>query len=383
MQTSGSPTFDLVIIGSGPGGATVAREMTRKGHRVLILERGGGAPLTGKLGQLAAIAAVPGRGAFLNRDASLLVQGVTTGGSSAINFATAMPPPLPMFDALGIDLRGALNTMQAEIPMAPLPDALIGPAAMHLMNAAQALGYNWKKLDKMIYTDLCRTGCWRCVYGCPFDAKWTARNFLDDALAAGANMLCGATALKILHKGQTAYGVEYQHNNQRHTVVANRIVLAGGGIASPQLLHASGLMASGATHFSDPVVAVMGSLAGLHAGAEVPMAAGLHLPDEGIMLADMSLPRTMYQAFTMQVGRLDRLFAHQKTLTLMVKIRDQIGGNIGPLSVNKSLQVSDKKNLGMGLSWRAPFLPRPVRSMSFKAGILQPILVEAFESVRE
>ena len=266
-----------------------------------------------------------------------------------MNFATAMPPPLPLFDAVGVDLRDALSTMQTQVPMAPLPDALIGPAAIELMRAATTIGHGWKKLNKMIYPDQCRTGCWRCVYGCPFGAKWTARNFLDDALAAGATMLSGATARRILHSGHTALGVEYHHSGQVQRVHAKRIVLAAGGIASPQLLHASGLLAGGATHFSDPVVAVMGSLPGLQAGAEVPMAGGMHLDSEGIMLADMTLPRPMYQAFAMQVGRFDRLFAHHKTLSLMVKIRDEIGGHIGPRWVNKSLQASDKAKFKHGV----------------------------------
>ena len=352
MQTTGQSSFDLIVIGSGPGGATVAREVARQGERVLILERGSAAPLKGTLGQMAGIAAVPGRGAFFNRDASLLVQGVTAGGSSAINFATAMPPPLPMFDAVGVDLRPALAALQTELPMAPLPDALIGPAATHLMRAAKALGHGWHKLDKMIHADLCRTGCWRCVYGCPYGAKWTARDFIDDAVAAGAELRCGAEVRRILLQGrgaeQTAVGVAYQLGNQRHQVFARRVVLAGGGIASPQLLHASGLMASGAAHFSDPVVAVMGRLPGLKAGAEVPMAGGMHWEKEGIMLADMSLPRPMYQAFAMQVGRFDRLLAHAQTLSLMVKIRDEIGGRIGPRWVNKALQPGDKRRFQQG-----------------------------------
>ena len=29
MQTTGQPSFDLIVIGSGPGGATVAREVAR------------------------------------------------------------------------------------------------------------------------------------------------------------------------------------------------------------------------------------------------------------------------------------------------------------------------------------------------------------------
>ena len=58
----------------------------------------------------------------------------------------------------------------------------------------------------------------------------------------------------------------------------------------------------GADYFTDPVIAVMGSVKGLKCGREVPMAAGLHLPDEGIMLADLTLPRPLFQAFSAQVG---------------------------------------------------------------------------------
>ncbi|AZP11899.1 GMC family oxidoreductase N-terminal domain-containing protein [Undibacterium parvum] len=367
MQATHKNLFDVIVIGSGPGGATVAREMARQGQRVLILERGSNAPLTGKLSQMAAIAAIPGRGAYFNRDASLLVQGVTAGGSSAINFATAMAPPLPLFDAYGVDLRAALSALQSELPLAPLPDNLLGPAAQQLLQAARSLGHNWQKLDKMIYPSLCRTGCWRCVYGCPYGAKWSARNFLEQAIADGAEMLTGATVRKILQQDSTAVGVEYQHEGRLQRVYAGRIVLAAGGIASPQLLHASGLLAAGASHFSDPVVAVMGSLQGLHAGAEVPMAAGMHLPEAGIMLADMSLPRPMYQAFAMQVGRFDRLLAHQKTLTLMVKIRDQIGGSIGTRWVNKSLQAEDQQKLRHGVALANTILRQAGATQIFKS----------------
>ncbi|MDB5959842.1 MAG: family oxidoreductase, partial [Massilia sp.] len=84
-----TPTHDAIIVGSGPGGATVARELAKSDWRVLVLEQGSAAPLKGTLAQMASMAAIPGRGMYLHRDASLLVQGVTAGGSSAVNFATA------------------------------------------------------------------------------------------------------------------------------------------------------------------------------------------------------------------------------------------------------------------------------------------------------
>ncbi|EGF32209.1 hypothetical protein IMCC9480_2721 [Oxalobacteraceae bacterium IMCC9480] len=343
-------SFDAIIIGSGPGGATVARELARGGMRVLVLEQGSAAPIRGTLGQMARMAAVPGKGAFVHRDASLLVQGITTGGSSMVNFATAMPPPLAMFAAHGIDLAPALQSLRNELPMAPLPDNLVGPMATRIMAGAHSLGLPWHKLDKMIRPQICRSGCWRCVYGCPFGAKWTARDFLDEAVGHGALVRDGAKVLRVLVQDGRATGVEFVRNGITATAMAPLVVLAGGGIGSPKLLEASGLQRGPSAFFSDPVVAVMGSVADLVGGAEVPMAAGMHLEADGIILSDLTLPAPMYQAFATQVGRVDRLFAHHKTLCVMVKIRDAIGGRVGAHWVDKTLQPADRAKFKQGIA---------------------------------
>ena len=350
MNQVSSASYDAIIVGSGPGGAAVARELARSAQRVLVLEQGSAAPINGTIGQMARIAAVPGKGAFLNLDASLLVQGIAAGGSSTINFATAMPPPLSMFAAHGIDLAPALQALRAELPMAPLPDKLIGPMATRIMEGARSLGLPWHKLDKMIRPQICRSGCWRCAYGCPFGAKWTARDFLDEAIEQGACLVDEAKVLRVIVQDQRAVGVEFVRKGVRQIAMARVVVLAGGGLGSPRLLHASGLHPNHSPFFSDPVVAVMGSVADIDGGAEVPMAAGMHLDTQGLILSDLTLPKPMYQAFATQVGRVDRLFAHHQTLSVMVKIRDDISGRIGPRWVNKALQPADRTKLKQGIA---------------------------------
>jgi choline dehydrogenase-like flavoprotein len=354
MPSSVRPSFDAIIVGSGPGGASVARELALRGLKVLVLEQGSAAAVEGTLAQMASMAAVPGKGAFFHRDASLLVRGVTAGGSSTINFATAAPPPAAMFAAHGIDLEPALAALRAELPMAPLPDELVGPMAKRIMAAAGEMSLGWKKLDKMIRPQACRTGCWRCVYGCPFGAKWTARDFVDEACRHGAQLIDRARVTRVLVANGRASGVEYVRDGELRTAQTPVVVLAAGGIGSPRVLHGSGLGPKSAPFFSDPVVAVMGSVPDIDGGAEVPMAAGVTFRDDGVALADMTLPKPMYQAFAAQAGRFDRLFAHSRTLSIMVKVRDQIGGSVGPRWADKTLQAADRKKLrhGIGIAKR-------------------------------
>jgi choline dehydrogenase-like flavoprotein len=66
----------------------------------------------------------------------------------------------------------------------------------------------------------------------------------------------------------------------------------------------------------------------------------------------------MYQAFAAQAGRLDRLLAHRRTLTIMVKIRDDIGGAVGPRWVDKTLTPADRRRLARGIEMARTILVR-------------------------
>jgi len=39
--------YDVIVVGSGPGGATVAKELSEQNKKVLILEWGSNAPIKG------------------------------------------------------------------------------------------------------------------------------------------------------------------------------------------------------------------------------------------------------------------------------------------------------------------------------------------------
>jgi choline dehydrogenase-like flavoprotein len=190
-------------------------------------------------------------------------------------------------------------------------------------------------------------GVYRVLLG-PNNAR-DRRDFVDEALGHGAVLLDRSRVRRVLVEDGRAAGVEFRRAGTTHTVRAPTVVLAGGGIGSPRLLHASSLGPRHAPFFSDPVVALMGSVEGIDGGAEVPMAAGASFHDEGISLADLTLPAPMYAAFALQAGRVDRLKAHRRTLSVMVKIRDDIGGAVGPRWVDKRLTPGDRARLEKGI----------------------------------
>ncbi|CAG23794.1 GMC family oxidoreductase N-terminal domain-containing protein [Photobacterium profundum] len=341
-------TYDAIVVGSGPGGATVANELALKGQRVLILEWGGNEPLNGSFIQMAKMAAIPSKGAFVNSDLSLLIRGITAGGSSAINYATAMKPPVEMFQRYGIDLTAEIANVESTLLLSILPDELIGPMAHRIASAAQQLDLDWKKLDKFIDINKCRSACHLCSYGCPHDAKWNARMYLDTAVQQGSTLLTHAKVLKVITKEHRVIGVQFKHHGKVESAFANNIILAAGGIGSAQILQASGVHNAGQHFFMDPVIAVMGKVPESYPDGEIPMAAGLHLPQEGLMLSDLSLPKPFFHLFTAQVGKFQHLLSPNNTLSIMVKAKDELSGNIGAKWVNKTLSSDDKKRLNTG-----------------------------------
>ena len=67
--------FDVIVVGTGPGGATVARELGRRRQKVLVLEWGSNAPVTGTLSQTIGVGLIPGKSLlFTNQMLSIIMR---------------------------------------------------------------------------------------------------------------------------------------------------------------------------------------------------------------------------------------------------------------------------------------------------------------------
>lgn len=334
-----SNTFwDFVIVGSGPAGASLAKDLARNKKKVLILEKG----------QYDISINIP---KMLYRNEMLfigngrtMVRGVRQGGTSVLYYGTSYDPPVEKFLGYGVDLTEEVSEVKSELPISPLADNLVGPAANNVMNSALELGYPWAKVDKFIYQDLCSPENF------PFEALWTSLEDLEEATKYGASFKSGANVTRVLTEGQKAVGVEYIFQGKLTKAYGNRIILCAGGHGTPVILQKSRLRGAGEGFFCDPVVVVQGTLAGISAGKEIPMAAGCLFEEEGFLLTDLTLPRLVYQLFTAQALRLDKVFSHSSTVSIMIKVRDAIGGKIlsnGKLS--KKFTKEDEQKMQQGI----------------------------------
>ncbi|HET9507846.1 MAG TPA: GMC family oxidoreductase N-terminal domain-containing protein, partial [Gaiellaceae bacterium] len=102
----------------------------------------------------------------------------------------------------------------------------------------ESLGWHFDAMPRNVLG--CEQGvrCGYCGYGCPLGAKQsTLRTWLEDAAAAGARIVVGAAARRVLVANGSATGVDAGVVQIR----ARAVVVAAGAIETPALLLRSGL----------------------------------------------------------------------------------------------------------------------------------------------
>ncbi len=349
-MTAEQNKFDAIVIGTGPGGGMVARDLTKYGKKVLILERGDYKPTTGKLGQTLSRGYIPGTQLPLTKSGKPILRGITTGGTSNFYTATAYPPNYELLERYGVNIRQEIEDVRSELPIAPIKDELMSPAAELFMKTSRELGYDCQKFDKYIYQDRCLQNCDSCIMGCPNDAKWNSRYLVDEAIENGAEIINGAMVEKIISEGDIAIGVEYKTGRKTTKVYADRIVLSAGGIGSPLVLRKSGFENVGEDVCGDPLMVVIGKIEGLKGtGKAVPMMTGFHLKEDGIMFSDLAMPKIMKKLFDAHAFNFTKMGEYEDILPIMVKIRDDLSGKIiNNGLVDKPTSEADQAKLNKG-----------------------------------
>ncbi|MBU2511053.1 GMC family oxidoreductase [bacterium] len=345
-----SEAYDAIVVGSGPGGATVTRELSKAGKKIALVDWGRHKPLKGNMIQAVLSIGIPGKSLLFTPDFAAVFRGIISGGSSVFYYGTAFEPPIELFKKYGVDISKEVMEVGKELPTQPLDDSLVGPMAMKIMHSARELGYDWKKLPKFIYQDKCKTECWRCSYGCPHGAKWSGRLFVEQSLENGADLIPGTRVEKVLIENGKVVGVEIKKNGRKSRIEAPLVVISAGGIGSPVILNNSGIEGTGKDFFFDPLIAVMGTTDRIPGGGrEIPMATGIHMEEEGYLMTDMTMTGTLFRAFNVGALKPQRLFSHDRTLTIMVKARDDLGGSLTRRGgVKKRISQEDKNKLNKG-----------------------------------
>jgi choline dehydrogenase-like flavoprotein len=105
---------DYIIVGSRPGGATVAKELFQRKKKLLILEWGDNNPLTGSFWLGAKLLLWSGRSLLFTSQMLGLVRGIAAGGSTVFYYATCFPVPFDKLKSHGVDITVEGETIVKE-----------------------------------------------------------------------------------------------------------------------------------------------------------------------------------------------------------------------------------------------------------------------------
>jgi choline dehydrogenase-like flavoprotein len=239
---------DVCVIGSGAGGAVVAKELAEAGARVVLLEEGAqhaAAEFTARpRDMLPKLYRDAAQHATIGRPPILLPLGKAVGGTTLVNSGTCFRTPDHVLarwrDEFGLEeltpeaLAPHFARVEETLNVVPVPPELAGANALVAKRGADALGWSGDFVRRNVRGCV---GSGVCAYGCPANAKQhVGVSYLPKAHAAGATTYTGVTARRL------GRGVEASTTGGgRLRVDAPTTVVAAGAIHTPALLARNGL----------------------------------------------------------------------------------------------------------------------------------------------
>lgn len=339
-----------IIVGSGAGGATAAKELQGV-FDVTVLEAGKefrpfsiGLPALERWRQSGLL--------FDEREISLIFPGVRIrktqdmvfvngkgwGGTTTIATGNALRLDRDL-RRLGINLDAEFEEISREIPISTEHAKRWRPLTRRLFEIFKEMGHEPKPTPKLGDYTGCR-GCGRCVLGCPYGVKWDSRLFLRQALEKGARLNPGFHVEKVvIEKGETK-GVLARRGLRTHFFPADLVVLAAGGFGTPVILKNSGISCP-PTLFVDPVLCVAAEWRDAHLESDVSMP--FVAQQQGFMLSPYFDFLSFF--FNKRWG-----FPAKNIVSLMIKLADENVGSVSGRGVQKLLSDKDKSQLEKGVS---------------------------------
>ena len=252
---------DVVVVGSGAGGGTIAGVLATQGKRVVVLEAGGAYDLRDytQLELVANPAMMYRAGLAPTADFNVtLLAGATLGGGTAVNWQNCVKPADEMrrewareHGLDGLDTEEFDRHLEAVLARMGATDRcsdLNGPH-QRMVEGAKALGWSYhlavRNVDEATY-DPALAGYTQ--FGDPSGSKrGTLQTYLVDAFDAGAKILVRTRAEQVCVADGRATGVTAVYEvpetgvTARITVNAPTVVVAGGALETPALLLRSGI----------------------------------------------------------------------------------------------------------------------------------------------
>ncbi len=255
-----SEECDVVIVGSGAGGAVAAATLAEAGLDVIVLEAGGhynrDSYPSDPLDAIASLYREGGLTMAEGRPPIPVPTGRAVGGTTVINSGTCFRAPEPVLShwrsRYGVEWAGDLDPAFAAaeefLRVTPLDPERMGRNGQLAMEGAEAIGASGAPISRNAGNCV---QCSSCPYGCTIDAKRGMHvSYLPRAVAAGARVRAGAEARRILIEDGRAAGVRCiageasagNGSRRAYTVRARRAtIVAGGAFGTPELLLRSGL----------------------------------------------------------------------------------------------------------------------------------------------